>query len=116
MRDSRPSPQRFRSPVTCRSPDHPGGVHFMSTAVTALARVSLFLGAGFAGSVLAQSDTQSNLGAQCVKTRCFTPSCYKQYAGGYYMNCPDGHHPLPASEQTVQTEADRTEEAELKQS
>jgi hypothetical protein len=88
----------------------------MSTAVATFARVSLLLCAGFAGSALAQSDTQSNSGAQCVKTRCFTPSCYKQYAGGYYMNCPDGHHPLPKSEQTVQTEADRNEQAELKQS
>jgi hypothetical protein len=88
----------------------------MNTAAATFARVSLLLCAGFAGSALAQSDTQSNSGAQCVKTRCFTPSCYKQYAGGYYMNCPDGHHPLPKSEQTVETEADRNEQAELKQS
>ena len=88
----------------------------MSTAVATFARVSLLLCAGLAGSALAQSDTQSNSGAQCVKTRCFTPSCYKQYAGGYYMRCPDGNHPLPKSEQTVQTEADRNEQAELKQS
>jgi hypothetical protein len=32
------------------------------------------------------------------------------------MSCPDGHHPLPKSEQTVQTEADRNEEAAAKQS
>jgi hypothetical protein len=88
----------------------------MNTAVGAFARVSLLLCAGFAGSALAQSDTQSNSSAQCAKTRCFTPSCYKQYAGGYYMSCPDGHHPLPKSEQTVPTEADRNEQAELKQS
>jgi hypothetical protein len=88
----------------------------MSTAVATFARVSLLLCAGFAGSALAQSDTQSNSGAQCVKTRCFTPSCYKQYAGGYFMSCPDGNHPLPKSEQTVQTEADRNEQAALKQS
>jgi hypothetical protein len=88
----------------------------MSTAGATFARVSLLLCAGFAGSALAQSDTQSSSGAQCTKTRCFTPSCYRQYAGGYYLNCPDGHHPLPKSEQTVQTEADRNEQAELKQS
>jgi hypothetical protein len=88
----------------------------MSTAVRAVARVSLLLCAGFAGGALAQSDTQSNSSAQCAKTRCFTPSCYKQYAGGYYMSCPDGNHPLPKSEQTVPTEADRNEQAELKQS
>src|ERR1700722_12104701 len=88
----------------------------MSIAVRTFARISLLLCAGFAGSALAQSDTQGNFSAQCAKTRCFTPSCYKQYAGGYYMSCPDGHHPLPKSEQTVQTEADRNEQAELKQS
>jgi hypothetical protein len=42
-----------------------------------------------------------------VKTRCWTPSCYHQYAGGYFYHCPDGDHPLPKSEQTVPTEADR---------
>jgi hypothetical protein len=88
----------------------------MSTAVATLARVSLLLCAGFTGSALAQSDTQSNTGVQCVKTRCITPSCYGHYAGGYYMRCPDGNHPLPKSEQTVQTEADRNEQAEQKQS
>jgi hypothetical protein len=88
----------------------------MSTALNALARVSILWCAGIAGSALGQSDTQSYSGAQCAKTRCFTPSCYKQYAGGYYMSCPDGHHPLPKSEQTVETEADRNEQAELKES
>jgi hypothetical protein len=88
----------------------------MSTAVATFAKVSLLLCAGFAGSALAQSDTQSNSGAQCVKTRCFTPSCFRQYAGGYFMSCPDGNHPLPKSEQTVQTEADRNEQAALKPS
>src|SRR5580698_2836779 len=92
------------------------GLPAMNTVVATFARISLLLCAGFAGSALAQSDTQSNSGAQCVKTRCFTPSCYKQYAGGYYMRCPDGNHPLPKSEQTVQTEADRNEQVELKQS
>jgi hypothetical protein len=88
----------------------------MSSAVGAFARVSLLLCAGFAGSALAQSDTQSNSNAQCTKTRCFTPSCFSQYAGGYYLSCPDGHHPLPKSEQTAPTEADRNEQAELKRS
>ena len=88
----------------------------MNTAVGAFARISLLLCAGFASSALAQGDTQSNSSAQCTKTRCFTPSCYRQYAGGYYMSCPDGKHPLPKSEQTVPTEADRNEQAELKQS
>src|ERR1700733_7101152 len=88
----------------------------MSIAVRTFARISLLFCAGFAGSALAQSDTQSNSSAPCAKTRCFTPSCYKQYAGGYYMSCPDGHHPLSKSEQTVPTEADRNEQAELKQS
>ena len=87
----------------------------MNNAVSEVARVSLLLCASFAGGALAQSDTQSN-SAQCAKTRCFTPSCYRQYAGGYYMSCPDGNHPLPKSEQTVPTEADRNEQAELKQS
>jgi hypothetical protein len=88
----------------------------MSTVVGAFPRVSVLLCAGLAGAALAQSDTQSSLSAQCAKTRCFTPSCYRQYAGGYYMSCPDGNHPLPKSEQTVPTEADRNEQAELKQS
>jgi hypothetical protein len=86
----------------------------MNTAVGAFARISLLLCAGFASSALAQGDTQSNSSALCTKTRCFTPSCYRQYAGGYYMSCPDGKHPLPKSEQTVPTEADRNEQAELK--
>jgi hypothetical protein len=88
----------------------------MSTALVTFARVSLLLCAGFAGGALAQSGTPGNPGAQCVKTRCFQPTCYKQYAGGYYLSCPDGDHPLPKSEQTVQTEADRNEQAALKQS
>jgi hypothetical protein len=88
----------------------------MSTAAATFARVALFLCAGFAGSALAQSDAPSSSGAQCVKSRCFQPTCYKQYAGGYYLRCPDGIHPLPPSEQTVPTEADRNEQAEKEQS
>jgi hypothetical protein len=88
----------------------------MSSTTATFARVSLLLCASFAGSALAQSDAQSNSGAQCVKSRCFQPSCYKQYAGGYYLRCPDGNRPLPESEQTVETEADRNEQAEVKQS
>lgn len=79
------------------------------------ARISFFLlFAGFAGSALAQSDAQVSSGAQCVKTRCFQPTCFKQYAGGYYLSCPDGNHPVPESEQSGQSEADREEQAALK--
>jgi hypothetical protein len=78
----------------------------MKIAMAALARISLLLCAGLAGGALADSNTPSS-DPQCVKTRCFTPSCYHQYAGGYFMHCPDGNHPLPTSEQTVPTEADR---------
>lgn len=54
-----------------------------------------FFCAGLATAALAQSDAQTSSDQGCVKTRCFTPSCYHQYAGGYYMRCPNGNHPLP---------------------
>ena len=80
-------------------------VHFLKFAFVPLVGI----GAGFAGSALADSNTPSS-DPQCVKTRCFTPSCFRQYAGGYFMHCPDGNHPLPKSEQTVPTEADRQDD------
>lgn len=79
----------------------------MNIAMATFARVLLLLCAGFAGSVLAQSNSQASSDQQCVKTRCPSPSCFRQYAGGYFMHCPDGNHPLPKSEQTQPTEADR---------
>lgn len=81
----------------------------MKTAVATIARVSLLVCAGFAGGALADNG-QTSSDPQCVKSRCFTPSCYHQYAGGYYLRCPDGEHPLPKAEQTVPTEADRQSE------
>lgn len=81
----------------------------MNIAWTAFARVSLLLCGGFAGGALAQSNTQTNSDSQCVRSRCFQPSCYRQSTDGYYLRCPDGIH-FTKPEQTGPTEGDRKSE------
>jgi hypothetical protein len=57
---------------------------------------------GFATAALAQSGAQASSDEGCVRTRCITPSCYGQYAGGYYMRCPNGNHPVPRGQEYPQ--------------
>jgi hypothetical protein len=58
--------------------------------------------AGFATAVLAQSGTPASSDQGCVKTRCQTPTCFAHYAGGYYMRCPNGDHPVPPGQEYPQ--------------
>jgi len=50
-------------------------------------------------SVAAQGQTSTD---GCVKTRCFTPSCFRYTPGGYYMQCPDGSRHLIAPPKPVE--------------
>ena len=77
----------------------------MSLLITNRAAIfwaTCFFCAGFATAVLAQSDAQTSSDPGCVRTRCFTPSCFSHYAGGYYMRCPNGDHPVPAGQEYPQ--------------
>ena len=74
----------------------------MNKALAGIFRSTRFCCAGFVTAVLAQSGAHATSDPDCVRTRCFTPSCYHQYAGGYYMRCPDGNHPVPAGQEYPQ--------------
>jgi len=53
--------------------------------------LACLLSAGCLISIAAQGQTSED---GCVKTRCFTPSCFRYTPGGYYMQCPDGSRHL----------------------
>ncbi|MGB6355388.1 MAG: hypothetical protein WBF21_15545, partial [Steroidobacteraceae bacterium] len=53
--------------------------------------LACLLCAGCLISLGAQGQTSTD---GCVKTRCFTPSCFRYTPGGYYMQCPDGSRHL----------------------
>jgi hypothetical protein len=67
----------------------------MNRAVASIVWTTCCFFAGFATAALAQSGAQVSSDQVCVKTRCRTPTCFAQYAGGYYMRCPNGDHPIP---------------------
>jgi hypothetical protein len=63
---------------------------------------ALCLCCAFAAGAFAQSNTPAGPDAACVKTRCSTPTCFRDYAGGWYMSCPDGNHRVPAGQEYPQ--------------
>jgi hypothetical protein len=76
----------------------------MKRAVASIVWATCVFCAGIATGVFAQSGAPSNSDQGCVKTRCSTPTCFSQYAGGYYMRCPNGNHPIPPARQAEQTQ------------
>lgn len=59
------------------------------TTMLSMIRIGL-LCAGIAACMAAYPDAQPDPDSGCVKTRCFTPTCMRDNAGGYYMQCPPG--------------------------
>jgi hypothetical protein len=88
----------------------------MNRTVASIFWTTCFFCAGFATAALAQSGAPASSDQGCVRTRCFTPSCFHQYAGGYFMRCANGDHPVPRGQeypqqQQPQKPADTVKEA-----
>jgi hypothetical protein len=87
---------------TCAGEESQMSLLVMNRTVASIFRATCFFCAGFATAALAQSDAPAGSDQGCVKTRCSTPSCFRQYAGGYYMRCPNGNHPVPRGQEYPQ--------------